>query len=164
MRRTNEINEPLTIYVSYDTIGEQWHRRFLNRHHKLESVIPESIEAIRIKETSTAVLQEWFDVKLSWVRRQPVATGGNRRQPGPYWSHMGHREDAWATGKLHGTWRGCLEHDEASWTMSRWQGPGVRVRMESRGLGAVPREYRQFADIEFFLSLQHRPSRPKTGP
>ena len=61
MRRTNEINEPSTIYVSYDTISEQWHRHFLNHHHKLESIIPESIEAIRIKETSTAVLQIWFD-------------------------------------------------------------------------------------------------------
>jgi len=98
------------------------------------------------------------------MRRQPVATSGNQWQPGSYWSHMGYGEDAWATGKLNGIWRGCLKHDEASWTMSRWQRPGVRVRMESRGPGPVPREYRRFADIEFFLSLQHRPSRPKTGP
>src|SRR5579862_8239454 len=114
--------------------------------------------------------QEWVTViecichGCGGNRWQPVATGSNRWQPGPYWSHMGYGEDAWATGKLHGTWRGCLEHDEASWTMSRWQRPGVRVRMESRGLGPVPREYRQFADIKFFLSLQHRPSRLKTGP
>src|SRR5579862_8077378 len=39
---------------------------------------------------------------LSRVRRQPVATSGNRQQPEPYWSHMGHGEDAWTTGKLHG--------------------------------------------------------------
>jgi len=60
-RRATGINEPSAIYVSYDTLGHQWHKRFLNRHSELESIIPESIEAVRIKETSAAVIQKWFD-------------------------------------------------------------------------------------------------------
>jgi len=60
-RRATGINEPSAIYVSYDTLGQQWHKRFLNRHEELESIIPESIEAVCIKETSAAVIQKWFD-------------------------------------------------------------------------------------------------------
>ena len=41
-------------------------------------------------------------------------------------------------------------------------GYGVKVRMESRGPGLVPKGYRRFGDMILFLSLQHRPSRQKT--
>jgi DDE superfamily endonuclease len=33
----------------------------MNRHNELHSIIPEAIEAVRIKESSYAVLQKWFD-------------------------------------------------------------------------------------------------------
>ena len=59
--RTLEINEPSAIYVLYDSLGEQWCRRFINRHDELEMIIPESIERVRVKESSAAVLQKWFD-------------------------------------------------------------------------------------------------------
>jgi len=47
--------------VSYDSLSDQWPSRFINRHSELESIIPESIEAVRIKESSHEVLQKWFD-------------------------------------------------------------------------------------------------------
>jgi len=71
-RRVIGINEPTCIYIPYDPIGEQWPRRFLNRHSELATIIPESIEAIRIKETSAAVIQNWFDQYASLIQTHNI--------------------------------------------------------------------------------------------
>jgi DDE superfamily endonuclease/Tc5 transposase DNA-binding domain/helix-turn-helix, Psq domain len=47
--------------VIYDDIGEQWVQRFLRRHPELVSITPRSIDAVRIKDTSSERLKQWFD-------------------------------------------------------------------------------------------------------
>src|SRR5438552_6191067 len=60
-RRVIGVNDASITRVSYDAIGEQWVKRFMNRHPELESLIAEQIEAARIQETSRPVLEKWFD-------------------------------------------------------------------------------------------------------
>lgn len=63
-RRVHGVNNSNVIYVSYDQIGEQWVKRFMERHQELSIIMPEQIEAARIKESSRSVLEQWFhDVK-----------------------------------------------------------------------------------------------------
>ena len=57
-RRVIGVNDASIIRVSYDAIGEQWVKRFMNRHPELESLIAEQIEAARIQETSCPVLEK----------------------------------------------------------------------------------------------------------
>jgi hypothetical protein len=54
------INDESVTYMSYNAIGEQWVRRFVNRHSELEFLIVEQIEAVQIKETSHPALEKWF--------------------------------------------------------------------------------------------------------
>jgi len=64
-RRVIGVNDESITHVSYDSIGEQWVRRFITRHPDLETIIGESIDAVRVKETSHEILSKWFnDVKL----------------------------------------------------------------------------------------------------
>jgi len=60
-RRVKNINENGLELVTYDDIGKQWVARFLRRHSELASVRPRSIDAVRVKDTSPARLQRWFD-------------------------------------------------------------------------------------------------------
>ena len=59
-RRVKDINEAGMKLVEYDDIGKDWVRRFLLRHPELASVTPESIDAVRVKDTSPERLQQWF--------------------------------------------------------------------------------------------------------
>ena len=59
-RRTLGINDLSAAFVNYNKIGEQWVSRFLTRHPELSAVMPEQIDAARVKETSYAVLNKWF--------------------------------------------------------------------------------------------------------
>jgi predicted hydrocarbon binding protein len=45
----------------YDNIGKEWVQRFLRRHSELASVRPQSIDIVRIKDTSPERLKRWFD-------------------------------------------------------------------------------------------------------
>jgi hypothetical protein len=60
-QRVIGINNSSVAYVSYDSIGEQWHRHFMNWHNKLECIILESIEAAQVKESTAETIQKWFD-------------------------------------------------------------------------------------------------------
>lgn len=60
-RRVIGINDPSITRVSYPPIGKQWVSRFMQHHPNLDSIIAETIEAARIKETSSEVLQKWFN-------------------------------------------------------------------------------------------------------
>lgn len=55
-RRVIGINKPSAIYVLYDALSQQWASRFMNRHSELNSIIPDSIEAVQITESSHKVL------------------------------------------------------------------------------------------------------------
>jgi hypothetical protein len=58
------INDPSITQVQYDKIGKQLVPRFLSRHPELSSIMPEQIEAARVKESKFEVFQKWFtDVK-----------------------------------------------------------------------------------------------------
>jgi hypothetical protein len=59
-RRTIGVNNDSITLIKYDSIGEQWVSRFLGRHSQLASIMPEQIDAARVKETSYEVLQKWF--------------------------------------------------------------------------------------------------------
>jgi len=52
------INDASITYVSWDAIGEQWVKRFMNRHPELKCLIAEQIEAAWIQETSCPVLEK----------------------------------------------------------------------------------------------------------
>jgi Tc5 transposase DNA-binding domain len=60
-RRVKNINEDGLQLVQYDDIGKHWVQRFLSRHPELNSVLPQSIDAVRVKGTSPERLQRWFD-------------------------------------------------------------------------------------------------------
>ena len=63
-RRTLGINDASITLVQYNEIGEKWVTRFLERHSELASIMPEQIDAARVKESSHEVFQKWFaDVK-----------------------------------------------------------------------------------------------------
>ena len=64
IRRTLGINDASITLVQYDEIGEKWVTRFLERHSELASIMPEQIDAARVKESSHEAFQKWFaDVK-----------------------------------------------------------------------------------------------------
>ena len=47
--------------IEYNNIDEQWVQRFLHRYSELASVCPQSIDTIRVQDTSPEWLQQWFD-------------------------------------------------------------------------------------------------------
>ena len=59
-RRAIGINDDSVTYIQYESIGEQWVTRFLRRHPQLASIMPEQIDAARVKESSYEVLRKWF--------------------------------------------------------------------------------------------------------
>ena len=59
-RRVKDINEEGMQLIEYESIGKDWVWRFLLRHPELASVTPESIDAVRVKDTSPERLQRWF--------------------------------------------------------------------------------------------------------
>jgi hypothetical protein len=60
MRRIVGMNNPSITYVQYHKIGKHWVPRFLARHPELASIMPEQIEAARVKESEFEVFQKWF--------------------------------------------------------------------------------------------------------
>jgi len=71
-RRVLEINTHSITHVSYNSIGEQWVKRFMTRHPDLESIMAETIESVRIKETSHAILTKWFDNVKSLIDKYNI--------------------------------------------------------------------------------------------
>jgi len=53
-------NHEIQVTV-YNEIGEQWVEWFLKHHPELASVCSQSIDVIRVKNTSLEQLQHWFD-------------------------------------------------------------------------------------------------------
>src|SRR5947199_5411421 len=60
-KRVANINNQTIESVSYDPIGEDWIRRFIDRHTQLETPRGRRIEAARLTESSKPILEWWFD-------------------------------------------------------------------------------------------------------
>jgi hypothetical protein len=61
-RRILGINEPAIQYIIHEPFGKEWVQRFLQRHPHPQSVMGQSIELARVKDSSPEVIENWFNV------------------------------------------------------------------------------------------------------
>ena len=103
-RRTLGINDVSATFVNYDKIGEQWVSRFLTRHPELSIVMPEQIDAARVKETSHEVLNKWVVDVESIIRDYNI-------QP---WDIYNMDETGYSIGSIRAT-RGIIDKTKNIW-------------------------------------------------
>jgi DDE superfamily endonuclease/Tc5 transposase DNA-binding domain len=66
-RRLIGINDPSIQYVIYEPLGEQWTRRFVERHSHLATAMTRSIELARITEASPEIIQNWYNILFQTI-------------------------------------------------------------------------------------------------
>jgi DDE superfamily endonuclease/Tc5 transposase DNA-binding domain len=66
-RRVVGINELSIQYVEYEPLGQQWTRRFIERHSYLATALTRSIELARITEASPQAIENWYNVLFQTI-------------------------------------------------------------------------------------------------
>src|SRR5579859_37208 len=59
-------------FVYYPPLGKHWVTRFIKRHPQLKTVLGKTIEASRLRETSSEILNKWFDVYEATVKEHNI--------------------------------------------------------------------------------------------
>ena len=73
-QRVMNLNDNSIQLTNYEPIGQQWIQRFLRRHSELASVIPRSIDAARVKDTSPETLKSWFNELERVIKEYNIQT------------------------------------------------------------------------------------------
>ena len=68
-RRVKKLDSNQVQVTVYDKIRDQWVLHFLRRHRELANVHSRSIDAVRVKDTSSEWLKWWFDdLEKIWAK------------------------------------------------------------------------------------------------
>ena len=71
-QRVESINEADCVLVDYPPIGEGWVSRFLGRYPFMATKLSRVIEAARIKDVSSELILEFFDVLVNLVAEYDI--------------------------------------------------------------------------------------------
>jgi hypothetical protein len=66
------INDEFSTFVSYPPIGQDWVNRFLKRYPFMKTALSHSIEAARLKEVSSELVSEFFDVLTEVIKELDI--------------------------------------------------------------------------------------------
>src|SRR5579871_6832382 len=66
-RRVIGINEPSVEYVTYESLGQEWTLRFLERHPNLQMAITHAIGLAHITEASSEIIENWYKVLFQTI-------------------------------------------------------------------------------------------------
>lgn len=95
-RRLTDINDISITLIEYPPLGQQWVRRFLQRHSHLTLTFTHCIDTVRFKESSEEVLLHWLNTVNNFVMLN------NIRPENVY------NMDEWLCNRLHSSsWRHC---------------------------------------------------------
>ena len=72
-QRLHNINDESIQLVTYDPLDQQWVPRFLMRYPQLKSVMRKCIELACVKEFSSEVIKEWFNVLTQTMDEENIS-------------------------------------------------------------------------------------------
>lgn len=70
--RTTTINDKSETLVVYTPTGKEWSQRFLHRHPQLKTIIVRSIEASRLKETTSEIVGKFFEIFKKTIQEEGI--------------------------------------------------------------------------------------------
>lgn len=89
-QRVESINEEDCVLVDYPPIGDDWVSRFLGRYPFMATKLSRAIEAARIKDVSSELILEFFDVLTRVMKENDIRLEDiyNMDETGYYFIHF----------------------------------------------------------------------------